>query len=34
MKSSPIIMLTVGKPSEKVLKLADFILGEGKAFIK
>jgi hypothetical protein len=34
MKSSPIIMLTVGKPSEKVQKLADFILGEGKAFIK
>ena len=34
MKSSPIIMLTVGKPSAKVQKLADFILGEGKALIK
>ncbi len=34
MKSSPIIMLTVGKPSAKVQKLADFILGEGKALTK
>lgn len=34
MKSSPIIMLTIGKPSEKVQKLADFILGEGKVLIK
>lgn len=34
MKSSPIIMLTIGKPSGKVQKLADFILGEGKALIK
>lgn len=34
MKSSPIIMLTLGKPSPKVQKLADFILGEGKQYIK
>lgn len=34
MKSSPIIMLTIGKPSAKVQKLADFIQGEGKALIK
>lgn len=34
MKSSPIIMLTVGKPSPKVQKLADFILGEGAKYIK
>jgi phosphate transport system substrate-binding protein len=34
MKSSPIIMLTIGKPSPKVQKLADFILGEGKQYIK
>ena len=34
MKSSPIIMLTVGKPSPKVQKLADFILGEGKELVK
>lgn len=34
MKSSPIIMLTVGKPSPKVQKLADFILGEGSKYIK
>lgn len=34
MKSSPIIMLTVGKPAPKVQKLADFILGEGKQYIK
>lgn len=34
MKSSPIIMLTIGKPSPKVQKLVDFILGEGKQYIK
>lgn len=34
MKSSPIIMLTIGKPSMKVQKLADFILGEGAKYIK
>ncbi|MDD2366948.1 MAG: substrate-binding domain-containing protein [Desulfuromonadaceae bacterium] len=34
MQSSPIIMLTIGKPSPKVQKLADFILGEGKHYIK
>lgn len=34
MKSSPIIMLTIGKPSPKVQKLADFILGEGTKYIK
>jgi len=34
MKSSPVIMLTVGKPSPKVQKLADFILGEGKQYVR
>jgi phosphate transport system substrate-binding protein len=34
MKSSPIIMLTIGKPSPKVQKLADFILGEGAKYVK
>jgi phosphate transport system substrate-binding protein len=34
MKSSPIIMLTVGKPTPKVQQLADFILGEGAKYIK
>lgn len=34
MKSSPIIMLTIGKPLPKVQKLADFILGEGAKYIK
>lgn len=34
MKSSPIILLTIGKPTAKVQKLVDFIHGEGKALIK
>ncbi len=34
MKSSPIIMLTIGKPSAKVQKLADFITSEGSKYIK
>lgn len=34
MKSAPIIMITVGKPLPKVQKLADFILGEGKKYLR
>ncbi|MFZ4855757.1 MAG: substrate-binding domain-containing protein [Desulfuromonadaceae bacterium] len=34
MKSSPIIMITVGKPTSKVQQLADFILGEGAKYLK
>lgn len=34
MKSQPIILLTIGKPSPKVQKLVEFIQGEGKVLIK
>lgn len=34
MKSKPFILITVGAPSPKVQKLVDFILGEGKGYLK
>jgi phosphate transport system substrate-binding protein len=34
MKSKPIILLTIGAPSEKVQKLIDFVKSEGSKYIK
>lgn len=34
LKTSPIIMVTVGAPSPKVQKLIDFIKGEGKEYLR